>query len=101
MPIVGDLRSIDAVINRPSLHTGFELESRLTDAQALVRRILLKQRDAGLACMILVLADTLANRQAVAAADATLRPAFPLDARRVMAALRAGRTPEANGILFV
>lgn len=32
MPVIGDLRSIDAVIVRPSLGTGFELESRLTDA---------------------------------------------------------------------
>lgn len=100
MPIAGDQRSIDAVIIGPPLDTGFELELRLTDAQALVRRTRLKQRDANLACMILVFADTAANRRAVAAAEATLRPAFPLDARHVLAALRAGRMPEANGILF-
>lgn len=100
MPMPGDQRSIDAVIVTPSLGTGFELESRLFDGQALVRRTLLKQRDANLACMILVFADTIANRRAVAAADATLGPAFPLGARRLLSALRSGRTPEANGILF-
>ena len=101
MPMVGDQRSIDAVILQPPLDLGFELESRLMDGQGLVRRARLKQRDANLACMILVFADTSANRRAAAAVEATLRPAFPLDARRVLAALRAGRTPEANGILFV
>lgn len=100
LPIPGDQRSIDAVIVRPPLQTGFELETRLMDTQDLVRRALRKQRDANLACTVLVFADTAANRRAVAAAEATLRPAFPLDGRAVLASLRAGRTPEANGILF-
>lgn len=51
--------------------------------------------------MILVLPDTRHNRAAVAAAQATIRPAFPLDSRQVLAALRAGAAPAANGILFV
>lgn len=100
MPIRGDQRSIDAVIVSPPLGAGFEIESRLVDAQALARRTLLKQRDANLACMILVFADTTANRRTVASSDATLRPAFPLGARRLLSALRSRRTPSANGILF-
>lgn len=51
VPIMGDRRAIDVLIADPRLDTGFELETRLTDAQALVRRIILKQRDTGLACM--------------------------------------------------
>lgn len=101
IPLMGDRRAIDALIAIPPLDTGFELETRLTDAQALVRRAILKQRDAGLACMILVFPDTAANRQAVAAASPTLRPSFPLSPRAILSALRAGTTPAANGILFV
>lgn len=101
IPIAGDRRAIDSLIADPALNTGFELETRLTDAQALVRRAILKQRDAGIACMVLVFPDTAANRQAVEAAAPTLRPSFPLGTRAILAALRAGTTPSANGILFV
>jgi hypothetical protein len=84
-----------------SLGVGFELETRLMDAQALVRRLALKQRDAGLARMVLVLADTRTNRAALAAADGTLRSAFSLAKREVIASLRDGRAPNANGIVLV
>lgn len=100
MPTPGDQRSIDAIIVSPPLRAGFEIESRLLDGQDLARRTLLKQRDANLACMILVFADTTFNRRAVASSDATLRPAFPLGARQLLSALRSRRTPPANGILF-
>jgi transcriptional regulator with XRE-family HTH domain len=101
VPIAGDRRAIDSLVADPPLNTGFELETRLTDAQALVRRATLKQRDTGIACMILVFPDTAANRQAVEAAGPTLRPSFPLSSRAILAALRAGTIPTANGILFV
>ena len=101
IPIAGDRRAIDSLIADPPLDTGFELETRLTDAQALVRRTILKQRDARIACMVLVFPDTAANRQAVEVAGPTLRPSFPLSSRSILAALRAGTTPAANGILFV
>jgi hypothetical protein len=101
LPLPGDQRGIDAMIVEPGINAGFELEVRLLDAQAVSRRASLKQRDAGLACMVLVLADTAANRAAVAAADATLRAVFPLDGRSVLQSLRTGRAPPAGGILFV
>jgi transcriptional regulator with XRE-family HTH domain len=101
IPIPGDQRAIDAMIIEPRIDTGFEFESRVPRAEGLARRLMLKQRDAGLTSMVLVLADTRANREAVAAADPTIRGAFPLEGRAVLAALRAGRAPEANGILFV
>lgn len=100
IPVPGDQRGIDAMIVEPAVDAGFELESRLLDSQAVTRRAALKQRDAGLACMILVLADTMANREAMAAAEPTLRAAFPLDGRSLLNALRSGQTPPAGGILF-
>jgi hypothetical protein len=71
------------------------------DAQALARRTTLKSRDSGIDRVILVLADTRANRRAVAAADPVLRPVFPLDSSMVLTALRNGRLPSLGGIVFL
>jgi transcriptional regulator with XRE-family HTH domain len=101
IPIPGDQRAIDAVVVEPPLGVGFELETRLLDAQEFVRRAMLKQRDAGLACFVLVLPDTAANRAAAGAAAPTLRAAFPQPHRVVMAALRAGVRPPGNGMLWI
>lgn len=78
-----------------------EFETRLIDAQALVRRITLKSRDSGIDRVILVLADTRLNRRAVAAAEAMLRPTFPTDSASVLSALRRGRLPARGGIVFL
>jgi transcriptional regulator with XRE-family HTH domain len=101
IPIPGDQRAVDAVLVDPPLRIGFELESRLLDIQALVRRVALKQRDAGLARMALVLPDTPANRAAASTMRATLSAAFPAGHRSVLAALRTSELPPANGILWV
>lgn len=101
MPARGDQRAIDAVAFVGVARIGFELETRLADAQATTRRAALKQRDAGLDRMILVLADTRANRDALAVATPTLRAAFPLQSRTVLTAIRADQLPGANGIILV
>lgn len=101
MPIAGDQRAIDAMIVDPAIATGFELESRLLDGQDVARRCLLKARDAGLEAIVLVLPDTQHNRRAVAAGAPSLLGAFPLATREVLGALRAGRSPSQNGIVFV
>jgi transcriptional regulator with XRE-family HTH domain len=101
LPISGDQRAIDAMISEPRIAAAFELETRLLDAQDTTRRILLKARDAGIAVVVLVLPDTAFNRMAVAAADVTLRAAFPLRSREVLVALRNGECPRDNGIIFV
>lgn len=51
LQLPGDQRAIDAMVRLGSARVGFELETRLVDAQALVRRISLKQRDAGISSM--------------------------------------------------
>lgn len=103
IPIPGDQRAVDAELRVAAGRVGFELETRLVDAQATVRRAALKQRDAGMACMVLVLvlADTRANRAAIVEAAATLRTAFPLEPRAMAAALRNGSLPPGNGFLLV
>ncbi len=96
-----DQRAWDETIADAEGLAAIELESRLTDAQALVRRVNLKRRDSGIDRVILVLNDTNGNRRAVLAARDTLLPTFPLEPSDVLSALSTGRVPRAGGIVFL
>ena len=80
---------------------GIAAETRLVDAQALQRRVLLKQRDDGVEHVVLLLADTRHNRAALRMAGAGFTDAFPLPGRRVVEMLRAGAEPGASGIVLL
>jgi transcriptional regulator with XRE-family HTH domain len=62
LPIAGDQRAWDAMTTLWSLRVGIEAEMRPSDLQALQRKLALKVRDGGVDRLILVLADTKANR---------------------------------------
>jgi hypothetical protein len=96
-----DLRAWDMTLTDRHETAAAEFETRVTDAQALVRRVTLKCRDSGIDIVILVVAETAHNRDAIAAARGYLRPQFPLDSTAVIKALRAGRVPDSGGVLFV
>ena len=96
-----DQRAWDHTVSDRADTAAVEFETRLTDVQALARRVALKSRDSGIERVLLVLADTRANRSAVAEAREVLRPLFPLDGADVLAALGAGRVPRASGIAFI
>lgn len=94
-------RAFDAILSRGEFRIGLEAISRLMDAQAQVRAATLKQEASGVDRMVLVLADTRHNRDALRAGAPTLAPAFPLAPRGVLATLRSGRLPGANGVMLV
>ena len=96
-----DRRALDVVIAGPAGSIGLEAITRLTDAQAQIRIAILKQQAARLDRLLLVLADTRHNRTAVVDAAPSLGGAFPASPREVLAALRTGRLPPANGIILV
>jgi hypothetical protein len=98
MPIAGDLRALDARSVLQGTSIGFEAETRLTDAQAVDRKVSLKKRDARLDRMILVVADTRSNRAFLTRYRESLRSSFPLDTRAIMAALSVGQPPDGDGI---
>jgi transcriptional regulator with XRE-family HTH domain len=100
LPITGDPRAFDLVIRRRAVRVAHEFISRLRDAQGQVRPILVKQRDAGVGSLILVLRDTVENRRAVGEAGAMLTDVFPLGPRALLTAIREGRDPGGNGIVF-
>lgn len=96
-----DLRAFDAAAVMPGCRIGFEVWSRVRDVQAQARSSMRKQTDADLDRLVLVFADTTANRAAVHAAGEPLRRAFPLSTRAVLLGLREGRDPGGDGIVFI
>ena len=107
LPLDGDLRAWDALLDLiDPVGTGrrglpCEAETRLADWQAQTRRMQVKLRDAGEPHLLLVVADTHANRHAVAAAGGAAREAFPISARAALAALAEGRHPGGSSLIFL
>lgn len=95
-----DRRAIDLVVFGLPARTGVEAETVLGDMQELEREINLKQRDAKLERMILLVRGSRRNREILRAADA-LRRAFPVQTRAMFAALAEGRDPGANGLVIL
>ena len=104
LPITGDQRAWDAMIDAlrgiaPLLPV--EVESRLIDGQAQIRRVMLKLRDSGLEHVLVVIADTRRNRDAVAAAASTILADFSIRQRRAMASLAAGEHPGGSALVLL
>jgi hypothetical protein len=101
LPVPGDLRAWDAMIVGPDWRDGVEAETRVHDAQAQQRRLVLKHRDGGVDHAILLLADTRHNRVVLRGAGSVLMEAFPMPAKELLASLAAGTNPGASGILLL
>jgi len=99
--IPGDLRAWDATILDPEFGIGVEAETRLRDLQAAARRTNLKQRDGQLDHVILLVADTRANRLALRLGATELAEAFPVSQRDCLRALRDGRDPRGSAIIVL
>ena len=95
-----DRRAFDATMDIPG-GLGLEFVTRFHDCQAQLRAGIKKQRDARLLRLVFVVKATHANRTAVAAAADVIATTFPLGTRAVLVALREGRDPGANGLIFI
>jgi transcriptional regulator with XRE-family HTH domain len=93
-------RAWDAVIFRGRERCAVELEMRLRDVQALLRRIDLKRRDDPTEAFILLVADTRTNRRVLAEFEALFESLPRLRSGRVADALREGRLPP-TGLLML
>jgi transcriptional regulator with XRE-family HTH domain len=100
LPIPGDPRSWDAMAGLWDRRVGVEAEVRLTDLQALERRLALKRRDGGVDRLVLVVADTRSNRTLVRSAAASLATTFPLQGRAAIAALRSPTDPQCDLLML-
>lgn len=97
----GDLRAWDGSLTAAGQSCRLEAETVIGDVQALDRRIGLKMADDEIERVILLVADTRRNRDALRAHRELLRARFPLDSDEVLGALQAGRIPAAGGILVL
>jgi hypothetical protein len=100
LPIRGDLRAWDLLIESREWRIAVEAETALDDLQALERRLHRKQRDGGIDVVILLVADTRRNRRTLEAAPAAFA-GFSRDARATLHALRAGTNPGRSAIVFL
>lgn len=100
IPIEGDRRSADGVVDGAGVQVMVEAETRIDDVQALERRVSSKQRDLGVRRVILLVADTRHNRAVVRQTPA-LRGRFPETTRACLGALSNGREPKADALVFL
>jgi transcriptional regulator with XRE-family HTH domain len=95
-----DQRAWDAVLYGGGGRTAIELEMRLRDIQALVRRVDLKRRDDPMDSFLLLVADTRANRRILAEFAGMFVDLPRLRPSAVRAALQSGSHP-GTGIVLV
>jgi transcriptional regulator with XRE-family HTH domain len=107
LPILGDQRAFDGTVG--GLRDGpdgvavlpVECETRVVNEQDQVRRIMLKLRDSGFEHVLLVVADTRRNREAIRMAADLFRDAFPVSSRQALACLSRGRHPGGSAIVVL
>ncbi len=97
----GDQRAWDATLTFPGWVCALEFVTRFHDCQAQLRAFQLKLRDGNVERLVVVIRATHANRRALSGAQDLVASAFPIDTRRVMHALAAGRDPGANGVVLL
>jgi transcriptional regulator with XRE-family HTH domain len=97
----GDLRAWDAVIGLAGFRIGVDAETRLRDFQAVDRRVMLKQRDSDVRRVILVVADTRGNREALREIGPTSLGNYPIARGAAIRALRLGVDPGGNAIVTI
>jgi transcriptional regulator with XRE-family HTH domain len=92
IPIAGDPRSADALIEGGFGTALVEAETHLGDIQAIERKTAAKARDLGVERLILLVSDTRHNRS-VTRLHPELRERFPVDTRTCLGSLGRGSDP--------
>jgi hypothetical protein len=97
-----DQRTWDArgIHQQTAVSVVVEAVTRLTDVQALLRRTALKRRDGGEPRVVMLLADTRANSEALGLAG-ILESAFPIRTRGALRALCAGADPGGDCLIVI
>lgn len=100
IPTPGDFRAWDASIGGSGWKAFVDAETRIRDVQALERRTALKRRDTRTDRVILLIADTRANRAVLRSLGGPLVDGA-LPGHAILAALRAGRDPGGSGVVLL
>ena len=105
LPLPGDLHSWDRLLRltgaQPRHVVGVDLETRIRDIQALVRRTRLRERDGGVDAILLVLSDSSTNRRLVDELRQALGPTYATAPRALLGALRAGSPLGGSGVVLI
>lgn len=101
MPRSGDLRAADQLSVIPGCRLMIEAYRRFGDEQAQVRPSRAKQAELKADRLVLLLEDTLVNRQAIATAGSELRRSFPVPQRAMIRALATGTDPGGDGLVIL
>jgi transcriptional regulator with XRE-family HTH domain len=101
LKIPGDMRAFDLLLTGTGGTIAVEAITRLRDAQAQLREATRKQRDGQVNRLVVLLAATHHNRDAIGSAGDVLATTFPLSTRATLAALANGEDPGQNGIVVL
>ena len=104
LPNVGDRRSWDRVLTLladPRQVVGVDLETRIRDIQALVRRTRDRERDGGVDEILIVLSGSATNRSLVADLRSALGSRYSTAPRGILADLRTARPIRGSGVMLI
>lgn len=101
LPIPGDQRAWDGLVAGTGWRYGVEAETLPNDAQALVRRLNLKERDGDVDGVLLVVRDTRRVRSFLRHAAVELEASFPLPGPTALARLRIGQSPGGSAVIRI
>jgi hypothetical protein len=101
----GDERSWDKSLRlkdaQPTHVVGVDIESRVHDIQAIVRRTRLRERDGRADAILIVLSDTAHNRRIVDDLRHSLGESYATPPRVIMRALREGSQLLGSGVVLI
>jgi transcriptional regulator with XRE-family HTH domain len=102
IPIQGDPRAWDGMVEGDQAPFFIEGESRIRDMQAVERKLRLRIRDDPRAAIVVLIAARSAhNRRVLTEHRESIRDLLPLDGAAILRALRSGRRPPASGIVLL
>jgi hypothetical protein len=105
LPGPGEQRAWDKLLrlvnSSPTYLVGTDIESRVHDVQAIVRRTRARERDGHVDRILIVLADTAHNRRIVEELGRSLGDTYSTPPRDLVAALRAGTPLPGNGLILI
>lgn len=101
IPLPGDLRAADALLTGPAGTVLIEAETRLVDLQGQLRRAQLKRRELHADRLVLLVADSRANRRVLWESGDILQAAFGVAPRPALKALAAGQLPPTDILLVL
>jgi transcriptional regulator with XRE-family HTH domain len=105
LPGAGEQRAWDKLLRltdaAPRYQVGADIESRVWDIQAIVRRTRARERDGQVDHILIVLADSAHNRRIADELRRALGADYATGSRRIMAALRKGERLSGSGVVLV